>query len=214
MKRINCEACGCRPCCCVGPRGPQGPAGPQGIQGPQGLPGAAGNQGPAGEAGDTGPQGMRGETGPRGDTGLQGPPAPGKSVNSFMGSRAGGIIGPTIMLKEIEMEDIAITGRAMEVLSASTISVLEKGIYRLHYDANISSTNAGGVLFHIYSPWNREVDIAMREVGFLQEGELQSNSVSATILVSAEAGDAFTTATTSWVEFNLDYYVFAAEKLA
>jgi len=74
----NCRDCGCRPCCCPGPRGCDGPKGPQGEAGPAGRRGPTGSTGvtgPQGSTGSTGPccTGPTGSTGPRGETGPTGP---------------------------------------------------------------------------------------------------------------------------------------------
>ena len=92
----NCRDCGCRPCCCPGPRGCDGPTGPEGQVGPPGRRGATGPTG-AGATGPTGATGRTGSTGPTGPccTGPTGPTGPEGSTGPTGPAGATGATGAT-----------------------------------------------------------------------------------------------------------------------
>lgn len=208
MNNTNNKKCCSR--CLRGPMGKPGPRGPRGLPGLRGEAGADGKVGPRGPQGATGADGT---PGPKGEPGPQGPKGLSAPLSALM---ANGRIrlrkAPEFL--PILLDNVTLTvGTAISFDAAtSEVTISEEGIYRFHYDANIGTFANGKMQFGLLSE-NLGADAASRAVVFLPNENVQVDSTSATILVTARMGESFVPVVQSDIDADVTNYTFFVEKL-
>ena len=149
-----------------GIQGERGPIGPQGPVGPKGETGATGAQGPQGEKGATGDRGPQGFTGPQGPTGSQGPVGPkgdtgdpGISPVQYYGSffdtttQTNNPIN-TARAMQINTTDlssgVSVVNNNEATPRPTRITIANAGVYNIEFSAQISKTDNGSDIIHIW----------------------------------------------------------------